>query len=173
MDGVTSLEDKDNACRKELERLQQEILRLQDQQLDLKVHMEDLENRSRWNNIRIMGTPSDAEGTDLHEYVTALFQQVLGDPPETRIKLDRVHRVSPSRPAKAPPADILVCVRDFQQQGGSYATSAIQRSFSSALSGFDDHYPAEMAHIPSCDDPLVKIGGVLFLGPPLLSYFLT
>ncbi|KAJ1176552.1 hypothetical protein NDU88_001826 [Pleurodeles waltl] len=90
---ITSLEDRDDASSEELERLQQEILQLQDQQLDLQAHMEDLENRSRQNNICIRSIPTETKGTDLHEYVTVLFTQVLGDPPETGIKLDRVHRV--------------------------------------------------------------------------------
>ncbi|KAJ1185124.1 hypothetical protein NDU88_001919 [Pleurodeles waltl] len=50
---VASLEEHENAKGEEVQQLQQEILQLQDQQIELQAHAEELENRSRRNNIRI------------------------------------------------------------------------------------------------------------------------
>ncbi|KAJ1216050.1 hypothetical protein NDU88_003656 [Pleurodeles waltl] len=50
---VVSLEHKDDDQHEELEWMQQEILRLQDKQIELQAHAEDLKNRSRRNNICI------------------------------------------------------------------------------------------------------------------------
>ncbi|KAJ1142993.1 hypothetical protein NDU88_009305 [Pleurodeles waltl] len=50
---VATLEEHENAGGEEIEQLQQEMLWLQDQQIELQAHAEDLENRSRRSNIRI------------------------------------------------------------------------------------------------------------------------
>ncbi|KAJ1142933.1 hypothetical protein NDU88_009245, partial [Pleurodeles waltl] len=62
---VLALEDRDAGHSEEIECLQQEILRLQEQQIDLQLNAEDLENRSRQNNIRIQDVPTTAEGSNL------------------------------------------------------------------------------------------------------------
>ncbi|KAJ1117070.1 hypothetical protein NDU88_005270 [Pleurodeles waltl] len=50
---VVSLEYKDDNGHEELEWMRQEILCLQEQQIELQAHAEDLENYSMRNNIRI------------------------------------------------------------------------------------------------------------------------
>ncbi|KAJ1155386.1 hypothetical protein NDU88_008116 [Pleurodeles waltl] len=64
---VTALEDKDAGHNEEIGLLKQEIMGLQEQQINLRSQAKDLENRLRWNNIRIQGVPTAAEGSDLGE----------------------------------------------------------------------------------------------------------
>ncbi|KAJ1169313.1 hypothetical protein NDU88_001206 [Pleurodeles waltl] len=107
---VASLEEHENTRSEEIEQLQQEILRLQDQQIELQAHAEDLENQSRRNNIRIRGAPTGAQEEDLLSFVQALFHQILREPTEREVCIYRVHRV---RPSHAPPDDILACIHNF------------------------------------------------------------
>ncbi|KAJ1219030.1 hypothetical protein NDU88_006601 [Pleurodeles waltl] len=87
---VSSMEDEETPHNGDIELLQQEIFHLREQQIDLQAHVEDLENRSCKNNIRIRVSQTVAEESDIHAYVTALFLQLLETPPEGGIKLNRV-----------------------------------------------------------------------------------
>lgn len=55
---------------------------------DTGLHLEDLDNRGRRNNIRIRGLPE----ADSAENLPGLFNQILGEPPTHQIKLDRALR---------------------------------------------------------------------------------
>lgn len=111
---VATLENKEVARDTELEALQQEVIRIHDQQVDVQSYLEDLENRSHRHNIRIRGVATNEEAGDIFKYVRELFNHILGNPPDAELKIDRAHRVGPPRPMTAPPADILVCIQDFQ-----------------------------------------------------------
>lgn len=111
---IATIEEHDVDREEALHLMEQELLHLREQNLDLQAHTEDLENRARRNNIRIRSVPWKAEGEDLREYVSSLFQQILGKEDGTDIQMDCVHRVGLPRGKKAPPPDILVCVHDFQ-----------------------------------------------------------
>ncbi|KAJ1084261.1 hypothetical protein NDU88_004413 [Pleurodeles waltl] len=65
---VASLEEHEKDRGKEVEQLQQGILRLQDQQIELQAHAEDLENWSQRNNIHIRGAPTGAVEGDILLY---------------------------------------------------------------------------------------------------------
>ncbi|KAJ1189842.1 hypothetical protein NDU88_006584 [Pleurodeles waltl] len=112
-DNVSALEDQESGEDEEVEHLQQDVIRRQEQQIDLQTHVEDLENRSQRNNIYIKGVRMTAEGADLNEHVRAFFLQILEAQAEIKIQLDQFHRVGRSKPEKAQPVDILVCVHDF------------------------------------------------------------
>ncbi|KAJ1110344.1 hypothetical protein NDU88_007697 [Pleurodeles waltl] len=58
--------------------LQQDVIRLRDQQVDLQAHAEDLKNISCCKNIRIRGVPTAAEGNYITAYVQALFAHIVG-----------------------------------------------------------------------------------------------
>lgn len=72
----------ESATTSHLSRLRQHQLRI-----------EDSENRSRRNNIRIQGVPEATSGTDLKPTVVSILNQVLGREVTSPIELDRVHRV--------------------------------------------------------------------------------
>lgn len=134
---VATMEEHNVDREESLHQLQQELLRLREQNLDLQTHAEDLENRSRRNNIRIRAVPWKAEGEDLREYVGSLFQQILGEEETSVVQMDRVHRVGLPRGKNAPPPDILVCIHDFQIK-----ERILRRARDQQPLLFRDHHPA-------------------------------
>ncbi|KAJ1126839.1 hypothetical protein NDU88_005245 [Pleurodeles waltl] len=79
---VAALEEHENARVEEIEQLQQEIIWLQDQQIELQAHTEDLENWLRPNNTCIRGTPTGAEEEDILAYARVFFHQILRESPD-------------------------------------------------------------------------------------------
>ncbi|KAJ1197577.1 hypothetical protein NDU88_001434 [Pleurodeles waltl] len=58
-------------------------------------HTDDLENRSRWNNIHIRWALTGAEEDDIAQYVGSVFCQNLEDDMDKEVRMDSVHRVGP------------------------------------------------------------------------------
>ncbi|KAJ1098388.1 hypothetical protein NDU88_003499 [Pleurodeles waltl] len=77
---------------------------------------EDLENRSRRDNITVRRQEEGSEGPDLEAFVMGLFSHLLGDDyPE--VQIERVHRVGshPTSENKRP-RDILVKFSSFKDK---------------------------------------------------------
>lgn len=95
---------------------------LQTQNLELLDRIDDLENRSRRANLRIINIPEGSEdGKDVVKFVAEMLVQVLGPevfttPPE----LERAHRSptfrSPESGRRKSPRTFLVCFSKFQQK---------------------------------------------------------
>lgn len=84
--------------------------------VDLQLHLEDLEDRSRRNNLRLRGIPEATGAEDLEATVLAILQGVL-DTPQTSIELDRVHRTLGPRPSDPDrPRDVLCRVHRYTQK---------------------------------------------------------
>lgn len=128
-DRVATLEEHDLHRDKDIHQLQQEIIRLREQNLNPQAHTEDLENRSRQNNIQIRNIAWRAEGENLRDFLVEMFRQILGEEAPTDIQLDRAHRVGLPRGTKAPSSDILVCVHDFQLKELILRKAREQQSF--------------------------------------------
>lgn len=74
---------------------------------------EDLEGRSRLNNIRLVGVPEGSEGRQPTEFVSVLLQDLLGL--DAKPALDRAHRTLRARPAEGdPPRPFVARVNLFQ-----------------------------------------------------------
>lgn len=58
----------------------------------LMYQQDDIENRNRQNNIRIRGIPETVEHKDLAGAVAAIFNQLLQQPKDAPIELDRNYR---------------------------------------------------------------------------------
>lgn len=85
------------------------------QLLQVRLRSEDIENRSRRNNIRIRGLPEATAPGDLAVTITSIFNSYLDRAPSTEIELDRVHRVSPGvTPASGRPRDVLCRVHYYK-----------------------------------------------------------
>ncbi|XP_018118745.1 uncharacterized protein LOC108716799 [Xenopus laevis] len=82
------------------------IARLSAQHDDLLERLEDYENRSRRNNIRIRGLSEDVK--DLHTDIPALLATLVPEMPKTRLELDRVHRALGPRRDSGIPRDIVL-----------------------------------------------------------------
>lgn len=82
---------------------------------DLHRQVEDLENRSRRHNLRIRGLPESVENDKLTPTVTGIFNNLLGRPPMSAVKMERIHRaLRPKGKANDPPRDVICCLCDFQ-----------------------------------------------------------
>ncbi|KAJ1174901.1 hypothetical protein NDU88_000192 [Pleurodeles waltl] len=68
---------------------------LEEQHIELQLKQEELENRSRQNNVFIPGVPKGEEGTSIMAYTAALLHSVGGGDPLRPLSCpDRVHRVA-------------------------------------------------------------------------------
>lgn len=54
-------------------------------------HLEDLDNRGRRSNLRIRGIPGSIESIQLQPVVWAIFNTLLGRPPDTPVEMERCH----------------------------------------------------------------------------------
>lgn len=80
---------------------------------DMQRHVEDLDNRGRRNNIRVRGIP-EAEGPeDLQTILQSVFNNLIGEPPNKHIELDRAHRALRPKGATAKPRDIICRVSSY------------------------------------------------------------
>lgn len=76
--------------------------------------MDDQENRSRRNNIRIRGLPVKVEPKDLAVAVTAIFNQILVKPTDSPIEIDHVYRLlGPRNPNLSYPRDVICRIHFF------------------------------------------------------------
>lgn len=101
-----------------LNRLEKQVDKLQSYNKELLEKTEDLENRSRRNNLRIIGLPEGCEGRVATAFMSKFFVDLLQDdsftdPPE----LDRAHRALRAKPAEGErPRTIIVRFLRFQQK---------------------------------------------------------
>ena len=72
----------------------QRMANLEEQQVELQAEQENLENRSRCNNIRIRGIPKGAEGEHIMAFATERLQTIGGNGGDPPLIHDRAHRVS-------------------------------------------------------------------------------
>lgn len=102
-DRVDAGESSISSLEVRMEALEQANIAQAESAVALQLHLEDLEDRSRRNNLRLRGLPEATGAENLQDTVTAIFQRVLASPQST-IELDRVHRAlgprssDPNRP---------------------------------------------------------------------------
>lgn len=114
-DRVHNLEKLQGTSDTRLEMIEEKLQKQHQRLVMLQLQSEESENRSRRNNIRIKGVPEDIEGPALRDTVMAILNQVLKNPPNTPIELDRVHKVPTTRnPAQTNPRDVLCRVHFFR-----------------------------------------------------------
>lgn len=88
------------------------VSELQSQVKVLQAKCEDLENRSRRNNIRLVGVLEDQEGAMVTEFVSNLLQDVLRL--DEKPLLDRAHRSLQAKPKpNQPPRPFVIRVHYF------------------------------------------------------------
>lgn len=84
--------------------------------IDLQLHLEDLEDRSRRNNLRLRGIPEATGAEDLAATVSAIFQIILGPTPPS-VEMDRVHRtLGPKSTDPVRPRDVLCRIHHYNQK---------------------------------------------------------
>lgn len=86
----------------------------QTQMVNALLSIDDLENRSRRNNIRIRGLPEATMQDQLAPTVAGILNQYLGRDPAAELLLDRVHRVAgPISSTQERPRDVLCRVHYY------------------------------------------------------------
>uniref|UniRef100_A0A803J8S4 L1 transposable element RRM domain-containing protein n=1 Tax=Xenopus tropicalis TaxID=8364 RepID=A0A803J8S4_XENTR len=89
--------------------LEEENTILRDELIQVKDSCEDLENRSRRQNLHIRGVPEEIGATELREYIQALCSTLCPGMAAELWRLDRAHRsLGPRPPISKPPRDIGV-----------------------------------------------------------------
>lgn len=76
--------------------------------IELQLRMEEMEDRSRRNNLRLRGLPEATGQADLQATVTDIFRRVAGDHLLERVEIDRVHRaLGPRSSDPTRPRDVI------------------------------------------------------------------
>ncbi|KAJ1170319.1 hypothetical protein NDU88_002197 [Pleurodeles waltl] len=83
-----------------------------DQELmHLRSKLTDLEDRSRRNNIRLLGFPEGIEGTDILSYLRDILPKLTDITFDPLLEFERVHRLGPKRQdGKGRPRSIIACL---------------------------------------------------------------
>ncbi|KAM9315500.1 uncharacterized protein PAF06_006460 [Gastrophryne carolinensis] len=99
------------------------------------LHLDDLENRSRRNNLRIRGIPETQGMENIKEIVTTLFNDVLDRDLSTPIELDRAQRaLGPRSTDPAFPTDIVCRVHLF-----TLKEEVLRKAWKRAPSASEEH----------------------------------
>lgn len=112
---IASLESTADDHDTQLTSLQATVTSLTERVGILSERCEDLEGRSRLNNIRLVGIAEGCEGPRPTEFVSTLLQNLLGL--DNAPALDRAHRTLRAKPKDGePPRPFVVRVNLFQQR---------------------------------------------------------
>uniref|UniRef100_A0A8C5P8X9 Uncharacterized protein n=1 Tax=Leptobrachium leishanense TaxID=445787 RepID=A0A8C5P8X9_9ANUR len=88
--------------------------------------LDDLENRSRRNNIRVRGVRETI--TDLDSYLAHIFNTILAERAVHPASFDRAHRALRPRPTdQAPPRDVICRVADYRLKQAIMAAARRRR----------------------------------------------
>lgn len=107
-----------------LEGLQQRLTNLEMLQdihtqtsVSMQLRLEEMEDRSRRNNLRIRGLPEVTGLEDLAVKAIAIFQQLTGEVIPVDLELDRIHRaLGPRQSDPNRPRDVICRVHRFTQK---------------------------------------------------------
>lgn len=97
---------------------EKKIQHLQEQNAMLLDRLEDLENRSRRANLRILNVPEDSEkGQSPVKFVSDMLMEAMPDVFDTPPELERAHRSLADKPSEEdPPRPFIVCFHKFQEK---------------------------------------------------------
>uniref|UniRef100_A0A8C5PN54 Uncharacterized protein n=1 Tax=Leptobrachium leishanense TaxID=445787 RepID=A0A8C5PN54_9ANUR len=92
--------------------------------------IDDLDNRSRRQNLRIRGVPEEV--SDAHIYLPGLFNHLLGSERVTAADLPRAHRAlrPPPTSSTMPPRDLICFFADFSLKEAIYLKARACRTWS-------------------------------------------
>lgn len=113
---IQSMETSLNDMETRLTTLESTCLALSKENQSLRLKTDDLENRSRRNNIRITGVPERAEGGQPTAFMEALLKETFGvhsfSTPPT---VDRAHRIAaPRKKQDDPPRPFIARIHHYQ-----------------------------------------------------------
>ncbi|KAJ8392643.1 hypothetical protein AAFF_G00073170 [Aldrovandia affinis] len=117
----------------------------------LRLKTDDLENRSRRNNIRITGLPEKVEGSQLNSFIEVFLKETFGATAEafpTPPVVDRAHRIAtPRKRQDDPPRPFIAWMHHFQTKE-RILTSSAREAGSLSFRGTEVHiYPDYSAEV--------------------------
>ena len=112
---TTEAENRISSVEDTVLRHERAIRYLLTREVDLAARCEDLQNRSRRNNLRIYRVPENREGADVKAFVKNFLQTTLQLGPEVNLQIERAHRALGAKPrsSTAAPRSIVVKFVDF------------------------------------------------------------
>ena len=114
---VTSVEITTGDNFEALAKAEKAITDLQAMNATLVDRMEDMENRSRRANLRIINVPEASDTKDMVTHVSTLLKDVMGSQFNTLPELDRAHRILIPKPKNGqPPRPIIVAFHRYQDR---------------------------------------------------------
>ncbi|CAH2324300.1 Hypothetical predicted protein [Pelobates cultripes] len=90
---IKAAEETSNHLKAEQSTLAAEQKWLTDSQDTMSLRMSEFEDRSRSKNIKIKGTPTTVEKTELPQYIRCLLQQILPHKQAKSILVDNIYRI--------------------------------------------------------------------------------
>lgn len=91
---------------------------------------DELENRSRRNNIRVRGLPESVNTENLKKVLQDIFNSLLKQPNSVEIEIDRAHRIqSLKEPDSKRSRDVICRINFFQIKGSIMAATRLHRDF--------------------------------------------
>ena len=88
---INEQEEKLTCLEIDVENMQKEVTSLKEENSSLRIAVDDLENRSRRQNLVFHGIPDGGEGEDCRRTVDTILQEFVGLSPST-YTMERVHR---------------------------------------------------------------------------------
>ncbi|CAH2246579.1 Hypothetical predicted protein [Pelobates cultripes] len=111
---IASVEQRKDAMKKQTKASDIAIQKQGDLLLAMRRQLEDLDNRSHRNNIRIRGIPeADGTGENVAETLTQLFRIILREDALDHYRFDRAHRALRPCNADGVPRGIICCIHSY------------------------------------------------------------
>lgn len=109
------VEDRVSATEDDGRKYERAIRYLLRRERDLTARCEDLQNRTRRNNMTIYWVPEGSEGKDVKKFVAEMIQLVLKPMPDVNMQIERAHRSLVSKPKtpNATPRSLIVRFVDY------------------------------------------------------------
>ncbi|KAK1882645.1 LINE-1 type transposase domain containing protein 1 [Dissostichus eleginoides] len=113
---VVNAEERQGDTEDRTARLERSVAFLLHQETKLAAKCDDLESRSRRNNVRIHGIPEGSEKNDTIGFISGFIRSSLQIPAEVDIRIERAHRSLLAKPKEntAPPRAIIVRFLDYR-----------------------------------------------------------
>lgn len=105
---ITKTEARISDTEDVMSSLQKKVCVLEEKNRVLADTVTDLENQARRSNIRLVDLPENAEGENACDFLEKWLPQALNMPPNTKLVLERAHRIGPRRDPGANPRTLIM-----------------------------------------------------------------
>uniref|UniRef100_A0A8C9XRJ6 L1 transposable element RRM domain-containing protein n=1 Tax=Sander lucioperca TaxID=283035 RepID=A0A8C9XRJ6_SANLU len=121
---IMEAETRISTAEDEIQTLKETIGKLESKTKNLTNKVEDLEGRSRRNNLRVLGLPEKVEGNDTCSFMEKWIADTLKITPPV---LERAHRVKESQSSTTYPRTIIIKCLNFKDRENILKAARIQK----------------------------------------------